>query len=85
MKPLWLNILSLVLGALIYELLRIISIVGWIVALITILVGLGTMFIVARQRPQPDTPASVPPLPEIDPAPELSETFDEPDTLEEPA
>ena len=84
MKPLWLNIASLALGALIYELLRVIPVVGWIVALITILVGLGAMFIAARQRPQPAAPVPVPPLPEIDPAPEIPETFDETDTTEEP-
>jgi len=79
MKPLWLNIASLALGALIYELLRVIPVVGWIVALITILVGLGAMFIAARQRTRPTTPEPFSPLPEIDPSPEISEPFGEPD------
>jgi len=83
MKSLWLNIASLALGALIYELLRVIPVVGWIVALIAILVGLGAMFMAARQRPQPAAPESIPPLPDIDPSPEIAEPFDEPDTVEE--
>jgi hypothetical protein len=84
MKPIWLNLLSLALGALIYELLRVIPIVGWLVALVTILVGLGAMFIVVRQRTRPAAPAPIPPLPEIDPSPETFEPFDESDTSEEP-
>jgi hypothetical protein len=79
MKPLWLNIASLALGALIYELLRVIPVVGWIVALITILVGLGAMFIVIRQRTQPATSEAMPPLPEIP-----TDPVNEPDMVEDP-
>ena len=55
-----------------------------IVALITILVGLGAMFLAARQPIRPaTTPEPIPPLPEIDPSPEVVEPFAEPDPIEE--
>jgi len=83
LKPLWLNLAALALGALIYELLRVIPVLGWIVALITILVGLGAMFMAARQPTRPATLEPIPPLPEIDPSPEVVEPFAEPDPIEE--
>jgi cytoskeletal protein CcmA (bactofilin family) len=83
MKPIWLSLSSLALGALIYQILRVIPVLGWFVALITILVGLGAMFIVVRQRTRP-APASIPPLPEVDPIPEMPDPLVEPDIVEEP-
>jgi hypothetical protein len=77
MKPLWLNIAALLLGALIYEILRIIPVVGWIVALLAILVGLGAMFMAARQRGKPE------PLPPLPPTPATEPTFEESDVPDE--
>ncbi|MBN1218125.1 MAG: hypothetical protein JXM69_04295 [Anaerolineae bacterium] len=62
MKPGWLtNFIYLALGALIYEILRVIPILGWLLSVVVILIGLGAIYMVLRQMMQPAT--SPPDLP----------------------
>jgi cytoskeletal protein CcmA (bactofilin family) len=71
----WLDFASLILGALIYEILRIIPFVGLIVSVIVILVGLGAIYVALRQmmRPSPPPPLPPPPTPpEVTPTPEAT-------------
>ncbi|NIM94907.1 MAG: hypothetical protein GTO18_14495 [Anaerolineales bacterium] len=51
---------ALALGAFLYEILRAIPFVGWIVAAIVILVGLGAIFLVAREEVAPPAPKEKP-------------------------
>lgn len=68
MKPgWWLNFASLALGAIIYEILRVIPFLGWIVSIIVVLVGLGAIYVVLRQMMRPP-----PPPPEVAPVPEAA-------------
>jgi hypothetical protein len=60
----WLDFASLVLGAIVYEILRVIPVLGWIVSIIVILVGLGAIYVVLRQTMRPSPPATAP-TPEV--------------------
>jgi cytoskeletal protein CcmA (bactofilin family) len=54
----WTDFASLVLGALIYEILRAIPILGIIVAVIVTIVGLGAIYVVLREKMRPTPPAA---------------------------
>ena len=56
----WANLWSLVAGALIYEVLRSIPGLGWLLAVAVTLVGLGAIYIVAREWLRPPTPLMAP-------------------------
>ena len=57
----WLmNFICLVLGALIYEILRAIPILGELLALVVILVGLGAIYMVIRGTSRPSAPTITP-------------------------
>ncbi len=72
----WLNAAALVLGVLIYEIVRVIPFVGGLVAALVMLVGLGAMYLTLRQ---PERPALPPPM-ESTPPPVSPESEPVPDT-----
>lgn len=49
----WTDFASLALGAFIYELLRFIPILGWLISVVVILVGMGAIFVVLRDTFRP--------------------------------
>ena len=58
MRPGWAaDFWSLALGALIYELLRAIPFLGWLLGALVTLVGLGAIYFVAREMMRPSPPA----------------------------
>ncbi len=54
----WGSYWSLAIGALIYEILRVIPLFGWLLSLAVTLVGLGAIYYVVRDRLQPSLPAT---------------------------
>jgi cytoskeletal protein CcmA (bactofilin family) len=54
----WTDLAYLALGALIYEILRVIPIVGIIVAVIVTLIGLGAIYVALREKMRPTPPAA---------------------------
>jgi cytoskeletal protein CcmA (bactofilin family) len=60
----WTDFASLALGALIYEILRVIPILGIIVAVIVTLIGLGAIYVALREKMRPTTPTAPPPTAE---------------------
>jgi hypothetical protein len=54
----WTDLAFLALGALIYEILRVIPIVGIIVAVIVTLIGLGAIYVALREKMRPTPPAA---------------------------
>ena len=67
----WADFGSLALGAFIYEVLRFIPVLGWIVAVIVTLVGLGAVYFVLRDTLRPSPPEETIEPPEMDEAPQL--------------
>ncbi|HEX6387648.1 MAG TPA: hypothetical protein VF177_23510 [Anaerolineae bacterium] len=60
MQPGWpTDFLALVLGALIYEILRAIPFLGWLIAIIVMIVGLGAIYLALRGEKQPAEPVPV--------------------------
>jgi cytoskeletal protein CcmA (bactofilin family) len=59
----WAGFSSLALGAFIYEVLRFIPVLGWIVAVIVTLVGLGAIYFVLRDTLRPPPSEEMPPEP----------------------
>lgn len=64
----WTDFASLALGAFIYEILRAIPVVGWIIAAIVTLVGLGAAYFMLRDTFRPPPPSETPKVPEPEPA-----------------
>jgi hypothetical protein len=60
-KALWLDILSLFLGTLLYALLRSVPYVGWGIGLLVIAAGMGSAWIAYRNSGQPPQPLLVAP------------------------
>jgi len=59
MQPGWqTDFLALVLGALIYEILRAIPLVGWLIAIVVMIVGLGAIYLALRGEKQPAEPVA---------------------------
>ncbi len=56
----WTDFASLAIGAFIYEILRAIPVIGWIIAIIVTLVGLGAAYFVLRDTFRPSPPKEVP-------------------------
>ena len=67
----WADFASLALGAFIYEVLRFIPVLGWLVAIVVTLVGLGAVFFVLRDTMRPSTPEETIEPPDMDEAPQL--------------
>lgn len=59
MQPGWTtDFLALVLGALIYEILRAIPFLGWLIAVIVMIVGLGAIYLALRREKQSTEPVA---------------------------
>jgi hypothetical protein len=67
----WADFGSLALGAFIYEALRFIPVLGWIVAIIVTLVGLGAVFFVLQDTLRPSPPEEMIEPPDMDQTPQL--------------
>ncbi len=64
----WTNMAYLALGAVLYEIVRIIPLLGWLVAVVVTLVGLGALYLLLRAEIQPGQVVAAETLPPPAPA-----------------